>query len=500
MRPSTVVLLVLTVGLGAYIGLVERFGLSDASLRARRGRVFETFLREEVQAIRIEREGQAPIELHRRADAGDPDAVTLESGGWDLRSPIEADTDFDAVDSLLVAMEYAEDRRRIEGVQDRALYGLDDPSLEASYQVGRTVVPLRFGAEDPQGAGRYVQVGDDPAVLVVGRDLYEAFDHEADHFRSKVLVPARVARGATVLERGGAEPLTLTKRDGSWWRGTLRAERGAVERVLGALEDLRAERFVDEADPPPETPVPLSIRWARTLTGDEVERGRFELSWGGGCGAGEGPELVWVSSPAGQACVRASSLAELRKGAESFFDPHLVAAVGVDATLVEVAGADAGYRLARKQDGAWKVGAEDGAQPADGDAVSELLQALRSLEASRTVPLEDAAFEPAITLRVERRRLPAEVVAVGALDPAASEVPVRRGEEAAVLWFEAAALADALLRPAVSFRERRLTSVEDPWGRASEVRIRRHGGPEERIAIADGEARVLAPVEAPAVS
>src|SRR4030095_15403564 len=111
--------------------------------------------------------------------------------------PVEWPADEDSVDSLLGALEWADAKRTLAKVrpEDRARFGLDSTRLRCWITIDQKRMSLSIGSDDPTGKGVYVALQNRALVYVAGKDLFEALDHEADHFRSKDVFDENV-RGA----------------------------------------------------------------------------------------------------------------------------------------------------------------------------------------------------------------------------------------------------------------------------------------------------------------
>ncbi|MBW2465104.1 MAG: DUF4340 domain-containing protein [Deltaproteobacteria bacterium] len=278
----------IAVLLGAYIGFYERGTMSTGEMASRRGRLLTRFVRDRVDRVVLERteEQGGRVVLERQRDDDD------ELGEWRLVEPVEWPADVDAVDTLLGALEWANARRTLEGIdaEDRARFGFDAPGLEASFTAAGQEVPLVFGGEDALESGLYLTLDDPTTAYVVGQDLYEALDHDANHFRERALLSHFGTSGAVLLAiDDDAGERRVEKRDGRFHleapiRGY--ASESRVRDMLRALGSIEATRFVAESSK--RFPTATTRTWccssgrpARATTGKSTHastRGRWSAS------------------------------------------------------------------------------------------------------------------------------------------------------------------------------------------------------------------------------
>lgn len=502
-KRTTIAMAVIAGGLLLYILAYERHTLSSGELSGREGRLLESFVRDRVTKLEIEREGGRVV-LERERDEED------ELGEWKLVEPVTAEIDFDAVDSLMGALEWADARRTIEGVtaEDRERFGLDEPRLRAWFTVAARRVPIAFGGEDPQKSGLYVQLEDESVAYVVGRDVYEALDHDAGWFRSKEML-ASVApnRAERVTIGGGRGERRLGRRHGRWWieapfEGL--ASAGAVQEMLRKLHELRAARFVD--DDPEELSrygldEPAHVVHLSRPRADGNETVEATLRIGRPCDEHEG-ELYARVDEGPVVCVDAGVAEALAKPAEDLRERRLVTARDDEVERVEIRSGNRTLELWREE-GAWKLRSRQGSREEQGTAdpqgVADFLAAMRDARARGFEEATDAALRergltsPTVTLTLhltpeddeaERR----EVAALGR--SSAEAAWARRDDEPAILELPAEAAARLSTSP-LPFRERTLLDEDDE---AATRFVIRRGQEREVVEKRDGEWRVVEPI------
>jgi hypothetical protein len=472
-RTSTTILGALALALFAFIVLYERKTLTTSELRGAQNQLLERFVRSRVDGVEIERGGELAAKLRRERE-GDEDML----GTWRIVAPFEAAADDDAVSSLLGAIQYAAARRTLEdpSAEDRTRFGLDEPRVVARFEVANEVLEVRFGGDDPTGAGVYMAT--DELVHVVGRDVFEALDRDAGAFRSKRLVEEGVLAAKSVRVIRG-EATTELSRTETGWRvaiegGAVLAAAAKVEELLSAFNDLEAESFVSDAA--------LGDTFLRVEATTERE-GREEtnvLVVGAPCGD-RGEERHAQVDDGAIACVLTSRLDPLLGDPNALREdrPSTISDLEVASMTLALDGTT--LRITRDA-GAWKFALESGGRTAEGEADDEAfaswLREIRQARATSFAPI--AQLEP-YGLTRPRGRLELtdtegsrEVLEIGA---ASTEgLFVRRADEPQVMVLPIAA--EALLVPSTlrlratrlwEHAERDVRRVVIARGRAREV-------------------------------
>ncbi len=498
---TSIVLSVVAVLLGAYIGFYEQGTLSTGELAARRGRLLTHFVRDRVNRVVLERtEDQGGrVVLERERDDDD------ELGEWRLVEPVEWPADVDAVDTLLGALEWANARRTLEGIdaEDRARFGFDAPALEASFTAGGQEVPLVFGGEDALESGLYLTLDDPTTAYVVGQDLYEALDHDADHFRDRALLSHFGTSGAVLLAiEDDAGERRIEKRDGRFHleapiRGY--ASEGRVRGMLRALGNIEATRFVTEA---PETLAEYgldaptrTVRIAKEVPeGDDPD---VVLLFGAPC-VGHDGEIYARLDEGPVVCLDAESLAPLALGAPELREPRLVSTD--DEVLVRMTIEQGGRTLVVNRGDDFNFTLQvDGNDPVpvDEGALADFMRDLRSVRATAFQELtSDPVPDPWLVLSiVGADEEVVDEIRVG--PPSATGLVAVRGDEPVYLSLSPEAEA-VLTVTSLRFRDRRL--IDEDVDEAVSLELVAPGSPlGTQVAVRDGIRWNLSePFDAPA--
>lgn len=260
-RIPVLVLGLLVAGLAAFVVFFEKDLPSTTELRERRGKWLSRFVRERLTSFTVERAGGRFTLGVRDLPADDPGLDR-----WRITAPFDDDADDEAVDMLLGAVEWAVPRRRLAGLDaaTRTSLGLGRPRATLTLITKQERVVVRLFGEDPRGEGVYAEVDGEPDLYIVGKDVFEAVDYGADHFRARELFGRFSMHRASVVEWSEAAARVRAERRGNAWvlkDGAVETPANGVriEGILTALDEARIERFVEAA--------PANARHARIELG-----------------------------------------------------------------------------------------------------------------------------------------------------------------------------------------------------------------------------------------
>lgn len=433
---TTIGILVALAGVSGYL-VATRHQASEGEREGRKANVLQVFRRDDLTAIVVERDG-AGFTLSRKpggADAGMDRLWSIEQGGRrDLADQF-------GVDRALTALEFASFERTIKpGEVDRAAFGLERPRLSMSFSMGKLTSKLAVGgpAVKPEGAV-YVEV--DGRVFVVKQGALSAVDLPVDAFRTRTLAPYLSTNSKAIgLAPPGGAAFSMSRGPGTTWRlddgvfAGLRVDRLAFDRVLAALADLKAERFVGEAE------ATAAQKGAQvvvlTLVPSEEGKAKGELAIGGACPANADEVVVVRRSPEPVAACAARGVYEaLARSADALVDRRAFSARDDEIEQLTLEQGDKRVELARKGKG-WHQ-----RQPVDAEvsleAARHLVRALATARGAEAPSRAGGAFEAVarVTVKpvhddgVER---PDEVVEVGR-EGRDGATPIKRLQDGAVV-------------------------------------------------------------------
>lgn len=300
---TSVGLILLAVGAVTYAYVLDRGTISDADRASRRDDVLPSFRVEDVTRVRLEH-GAESLVFERVADGG------IAGARWRMTSPRREAADGAAVDVLLRELE---DAKRLRSVDGDAAVALEPPRVRGVLEVGPVTYRFALGGNAPRPVGAaYLRV-DGEGTFVVDGALAAELLRGADAYRDRAIVPGGAGGVARVRVQAASGATTTLERDGATFRrvaeGTegTRASRAAVERLLSALADARAERFLDGASSDDATRAPA---FTVTVTPRDEGDSPVELKVGGPCPDAPADVVVVRRAPSRLAACAPGALAD----------------------------------------------------------------------------------------------------------------------------------------------------------------------------------------------
>jgi len=285
MKPKTLlVLLILVVGLGAFIYFYER-KLPGTEERETEAKKLLTIKTDDVTAITLQ-VGDKTVKLERVApppSAGKAaPAAAPEDKSWKMTAPIQARADRWAVERLVDSLANLDKQRELDA-SDRAELGLDKPRATVTLATAAGPRTIRFGAEVPAASAMAAEVEGEARPAIVASYVWSDLAKPPGDWRSKdVFTGQRDAIERLTLTAGTQKVLLAKRGDDFWEESPLadRADRDAVNRLLGELGGLQVAKFLD---PPPESPAQMGLEPPQ-LAVEAVLKGQaepFRLELGG---------------------------------------------------------------------------------------------------------------------------------------------------------------------------------------------------------------------------
>lgn len=482
MRPRTVLVLALVAALlGAYL-LFDRRAATTDEAAAKRQRLLPTLQVDAVQTLRIEGQGRSAVQLERVAAGGGGPAA------WRLKSAPGGPVDAAVLRKLLSTIEFLEWTRELPGGRNPRQLGLAPPQLAITLGRARGAAwRLELGSVDPSGTGLYARAG--KKIVVVESSTLTALDLGPQSLRDRDLMPfsaADVQRlslrqpAAQAATQPASQPLPATHathvelargKDGSWrlMPQGLWVQTSEADRLVGVAAGLRARRFLAKAGAPgpgarliveAKGEEKRELRILAACAGRPAERHVALLqgkSWLHCCVAKEDLAPLLAARPAALTDKALTRLvaADLSK---------ISILRGKDSLTLERRGTRWLYALKRGADaktvGAKTVGAKKGGAKADeGEAdadvirawVGALAQSKGKVDATAAAVVKAKALVPEAELTLQREGGGSWLLRFGTVG--AAGLPVRRGDEPALLWVAPSVL-ELLSVDAQRWRER----------------------------------------------
>jgi len=241
MSRAALALLLVALGLGLYLWLVEMPTEQKRLQVETTAKKVMDFKEDDVQGFTI-------------ISAQGEMAVVREDGRWTIRKPKPMEADATAVDEFLRTLMLAQVSRVVDETgTDLKAYGLDTPRLTVSLSLASGTQTVRLGDAGPLSATLYAKRNDSPKVLLTtlaGRNLLTKSIQE---FRRKRVLPFDRLR-VTRLKIASPQETVVLYREGQGEKAVWKikapletaADQPEVRSLLFALEDLKAQDFIDD--------------------------------------------------------------------------------------------------------------------------------------------------------------------------------------------------------------------------------------------------------------
>jgi hypothetical protein len=229
-KRSLLILLVVALGLGAYIYFVEsKREPSGDTTAAKKEKVFSA------DSSKFDE-----IEVH--AASGETATLKKKNGLWELVSPEAVPTDSSEVGGLLSTIESLEIQSVIDAnPKSPADFGLEPPRFTVAFKTADAAAPTRLqvGRKTPTGGDLYARVEGQPRVFLISGYLEDSLNKTPFKLRDKTILKfERDAADVLTIEKQGSPTLAFAKK-GSDWRFTkpydAKADFNLVDGIVGKL-------------------------------------------------------------------------------------------------------------------------------------------------------------------------------------------------------------------------------------------------------------------------
>lgn len=375
---TTVVLLVVTIAVGAYVSLYD---LKQPTQERR-----EALTK---QVVDIDADGVTGFSAELPKGKV---ALTRQDGLWRLAGPLQARADESRIRRALAALDPLTAERVLEGTKRKPLaqaeFGLAPPrgTITVTMKDGKTTT-VWLGEPTPVESNRYAALPGSPKIFIVSNDLFDELNQPADAYRSRELLAFETWNVTTIAVASQSSSYTLAKQ-GERWRLTAPltddADSAACSELLSKLRNLTVERFM--ADTPPSqdsiSQWGFDQPWVRvTMTLDQPER-PLELLVGQV--AVDHAEQVYAkrSDEPTTYAVSKAGIEDLLKDPQTLRSPMLLEVFASQVVKAQVEWPDSPW-VVEKVEGQWNAaGVPD---PLDGSKVEAWLWKLRDTKLVRFV-------------------------------------------------------------------------------------------------------------------
>ena len=242
---STIALIVVLLGLGAYIYFVtwkQPEGGADAAKK--QDKVFAGLDSSKIEELKV------------TSAAGDATTVKKDTGGWQVMQPVTAKADESEIGSLTSALASTEVSRVVdENPTNLNDYGLSNPRIEVDFKAAgdKDYRKLMVGGKTPTGGDLYARRNDEKKVFLIPAFQESTLNRTTFDLRDKGLLKFDREKVDGIDVSAGGKTIAIAK-DGGDWKLTkpvqAKADFGSVEGLVGRLQTAQMKSIAaDQASP-----------------------------------------------------------------------------------------------------------------------------------------------------------------------------------------------------------------------------------------------------------
>ena len=202
---STLILLVVALGLGGYLYFVEsERPVADENAKAK---VF-TYDAAKINQVQIKSSSGEVTALRKGAN-----------DTWTIVQPVEAPADRNSVSEVVTNLSNLEETRVVdENAADLKAYGLAEPRIDVTFHVDGEKEPKRIllGEKTPANSGTYAKLPTGNRVFLVATALETAADKPTFDFRDKAALSFDQAKVTSLELASAAQTIRLEKTGEDW--------------------------------------------------------------------------------------------------------------------------------------------------------------------------------------------------------------------------------------------------------------------------------------------
>jgi len=239
---TTVVLLLVTIGIGTYLSLYEIRQPSPEH-------------REQLSKHILDISPEAVSRLSLEVPSGTV-SLAREGATWRL-DPHRARADGDRVNRVLLALSPLVAQRIMSPASDKAektpldpsAFGLDPPIAKILLTADHQPRTLLVGDTTPVQGNRYVKLNGQPEIFVVSASLFDLINQPVHAFRDPLLVRFSAWLVDTISVTSPTSTFALKRRDNAWHLTQPLndlADQSAVTQFLNQVSGLRITRYVND--------------------------------------------------------------------------------------------------------------------------------------------------------------------------------------------------------------------------------------------------------------
>jgi hypothetical protein len=259
---TTLALLIIAVGLGLFIWILDR--RSPSTRESRSGYVVD-----------LDRNDVTRVEITNESDNT---VLNKTAAGWQIIAPVNDRADVRVVDSLLDNIQFLRRDDTISNLgkgekkQKRLKdFGLLKPHLKLVWQTKNRRSTIEFGADTAVEGTCYVRTEGSDVVFVTGNELKNLVSKRSNAFRDHQITPFLTAQIDRVIVHQAAGDIELVRQQNGWQIVRPIKARADDDIVNAALEKINATPILDfvESETVPNTDTENSGRSISLFSGDE---------------------------------------------------------------------------------------------------------------------------------------------------------------------------------------------------------------------------------------
>ena len=237
---STLILLVVALGLGGYLYFVEsERPVADENAKKK------VFSYDSAKITQVEVKSSAGEVTALRKGANDT---------WTIVRPAEAPADRNSISDVVTNLANLEEQRVVdETAADLKAYGLAEPRVDVTFHVDADKEPKRilFGEKTPASSGTYAKLPSSNRVFLVNTTVETAVDKSTFDFRDKAAIPFDQTKVTSLELAAGPQTIRLEK-SGEEWKLVKPVQAPAdfvsVNGVIGQLQSAQMTQLKDRPE------------------------------------------------------------------------------------------------------------------------------------------------------------------------------------------------------------------------------------------------------------
>jgi len=241
---STLALIVVLAGLGAYIYFVLNKQADSSATSSKQEKVFPSVASDKIDDVRV------------TSSAGDATTMKKENGTWQIVQPSAAKADDNEVNGITSALSSIEIARVIdENPSSLNDYGLSNPRIEIDFKSAgdKDYKKLLIGEKTPTGGNLFAMRAGEKKVIAIPAFQESTFDKKTFDLRDKTLIKFDRDKVDAVDVTSNGKPVDFAKNGGDWTITkpiAAKADFGSVEGLIGKVQSAQMKSIAADAPAP----------------------------------------------------------------------------------------------------------------------------------------------------------------------------------------------------------------------------------------------------------